>query len=119
MEKTIIAKHRMVLLRIVGELDHHTAVRIRQSLEKDIKRSGAVNIALDFGRVSFMDSSGIGMILGRYKTVKALGGHIIIFDANEQVKRLLEMSGLNSIVIVSDTLQKGISQMNKLKGARV
>ena len=66
-----------------------------------------------------MDSSGIGMIIGRYKTVSALGGAIIIFDASEQIKRLMEMSGLNSLVIVSDTLQKGISQMNKTRGVRV
>ena len=119
METSIIAKHRMVLMRVAGEIDHHSADYIRRCLERVIKRTGAVNIALDFSRVSFMDSSGIGMIIGRYKTVSALGGAIIIFDASEQIKRLMEMSGLNSLVIVSDTLQKGISQMNKTRGVRV
>ncbi|MEE1351432.1 MAG: anti-sigma factor antagonist [Clostridia bacterium] len=119
METSIIAKHRMVLMRVSGEIDHHSADYIRRCLEREIKRTGAVNIALDFSRVSFMDSSGIGMIIGRYKTVSALGGAIIIFDASEQIKRLMEMSGLNSLVIVSDTLQKGISQMNKTRGVRV
>lgn len=119
MEISIISKHRMILMRVSGEIDHHSAENIRKRLEKEIKRSGAINIAFDFGRVSFMDSSGIGMILGRYKTVTALGGCIIIFDAAEQIKRLIEMSGLNSLVIVSDTLQKGILQMNKSRGVRV
>lgn len=119
METTIIAKHRMILMRVSGELDHHTADCIRKTLEREIRRSGAVNIALDFSRVTFMDSSGIGMIIGRYKTAKALGGNVIIFDAGEQIRRILDMAGLTSLVIISDTLQRGISQMNKMRGVRI
>lgn len=112
MEMALLAKHRMVVVRAGGEIDHHTAANIRTALEKEIKRNGAVNIAFDFGRVTFMDSSGIGMILGRYKTVKGLGGNIIIYDASEQVKRLLGMAGILNLVIVSNTLQQGINEMN-------
>lgn len=119
METTIISKHRMILMRLSGELDHHTAEYVRKTLEREIRRSGAVNIALDFSRVTFMDSSGIGMIIGRYKTVSALGGNLIIFDADEQTRRILEMSGVASLVIISDTLQRGISQMNKMRGVRI
>lgn len=119
METSIISKHRMVLMRVSGEIDHHSAEYIKKTLERELKRTGAINIGLDFSCVTFMDSSGIGMIIGRYKTVKALGGEIIIFDASEQVKRLMNMSGLNSLVIVSDTLQKGITQMNKLRGVKI
>ncbi len=111
MEITLIPKHRMVVVRISGEIDHHIAGNVRSLLEKEIKRSGAINIAFDFGRVTFMDSSGIGMILGRYKTVKSLGGNIIIYDVSEQVLRLLKMAGIQNLVIVSDTLQKGITEM--------
>lgn len=113
METMLIAKHRMIVMKIYGEIDHHTAGGIRKELEKEIKRTGAINIALDFGSVTFMDSSGIGVIIGRYKTVRSLGGNIIIYDVSEQVKRLLEMAGINDIVIISDTLQNGIRKMNK------
>ena len=119
MEITLIPKQRMVLMRVSGEIDHHTSEIIKQTIEKEIMRSGAINIAFDFGRVSFMDSSGIGMRMGRYKTVCALGGSIIIYDVNEQVKRLIEMSGLTSLVIISDTLQKGINEKNRLKGVKI
>lgn len=119
MEITLIPKQRMILVRAAGEIDHHSSETIRRLVEKEIRRSGAVNIAFDFGRVSFMDSSGIGMLIGRYKTVKALGGSIILYDTSEQVKRLVEMSGLSELIILSDTLQKGINEMNRTKGVRI
>ena len=119
MEISVIPKHRMVLVRVSGEIDHHTAENIRKSLEREIRRSSAINIAMDFSRVTFMDSSGIGMIIGRYKTVKALGGDLIVFDVGESIKRIFEMSGLSSLIIITDTLQRGISRMNKARGVRV
>ena len=119
MEISVIPKQRMVLVRPVGEIDHHTAAEIKRVTEKEIQRSGAINISFDFGRVSFMDSSGIGMIIGRYKTVTALGGSLIIYDATEQIKRIVEMSGLSPLIILSDTLQKGINEKNRLKGVKI
>lgn len=115
MEMTIIPKHRMLVMKLTGEIDHHSASNIRHTLEREYKRTGALNIALDFGRVTFMDSAGIGMILGRYKTVCAMGGNIIIYDAAEQIKRILEMAGIQNLAVISDTLQDGIL---RLEGCR-
>lgn len=119
MEVTLMAKHRLVVMRIYGEIDHHMAGEIKKRAEREIKSTGAVNIALDFGGVTFMDSSGIGMIIGRYRTVRALGGSLIIFDASQQVLRLIEMAGINDLVLISDTLQHGINMMKSGKGARI
>ena len=119
MEITLIPKQRMILVRASGEIDHHTSETIRRTVEKEIRRSGAINVAFDFGRISFMDSSGIGMLIGRYKTVKALGGSVIVYDVCEGVRRLIEMSGIAELIIVSDTLQKGINEMNRMKGVRI
>lgn len=119
MEITYIPKQRLILVRIVGEIDHHSAESIRHVVEKELRRTSAINVAFDFGAVTFMDSSGIGMIIGRYKTVAALGGAVIIFDANEQVKRIINMSGLSRLVIISDTMQKGITVMKKTRGVNV
>ncbi len=119
MEVTLMAKHRLVVMRIYGEIDHHMAGEIKKRVEREIKSTGAVNIALDFGGVTFMDSSGIGMIIGRYRTVRALGGSLIIFDASQQVLRLIEMAGINDLVLISDTLQHGINMMKSGKGARI
>lgn len=119
MEVTYIPKHRLILVRVTGEIDHHSAESIRRVTEKEIRRTSAINIAFDFGLVTFMDSSGIGMIIGRYKTASSLGGSVIVFDANEQVMRLMDMSGLSRLVIISDTMQKGITAMKKLRGVNV
>lgn len=119
MEVTYISKHRLILVRVTGEIDHHSAESIRRVTEKEIRRTSAINIAFDFGSVTFMDSSGIGMIIGRYKTASSLGGSVIVFDANEQVMRLMDMSGLSRLVIISDTMQKGITAMKKLRGVNV
>ena len=119
MEVTYIPKHRLILVRVTGEIDHHSAESIRRVTEKEIRRTSAINIAFDFGSVTFMDSSGIGVIIGRYKTASSLGGSVIVFDANEQVMRLMDMSGLSRLVIISDTMQKGITAMKKLRGVNV
>lgn len=103
----------MIIARLDGELDQRAAGEARAELEREIKRTGAVNIALDFGRVTFMDSAGIGMILGRYRTVKPLGGRIIVFDASEQVTRLLEMAGLDRLIIIAPTLAEGMKTMER------
>ncbi|MGN1115713.1 MAG: STAS domain-containing protein, partial [Candidatus Ornithomonoglobus sp.] len=55
MEMTQLAKHRMLVMRLYGELDQRTAGEARAALEREIKRTGAINIAFDFGRVTFMD----------------------------------------------------------------
>ncbi len=113
MEMTRIAKNRMLVMRLRGELDQRTADEARSALEREIKRSGAINIALDFGGVTFMDSSGIGMVIGRYKTVSSLGGRIIVYDASDQIIRLLEMAGLDRLVIIAPTLNEGIKLMKR------
>lgn len=112
METILIPKHRMVVMRLSGEIDHHTASDIRIVLDSEIKRSGAINIALDFKEVTFMDSSGIGMIIGRFKIVTALGGNMIIYNASDQVKRILAMSGVQNLAIICGTLQEGIRYIN-------
>ncbi len=119
MEITYIPKQRLILVRVMGEIDHHSAEGIRRVVEKELRRTSAINVAFDFGAVTFMDSAGIGMIIGRYKTAAALGGAVIVFDVNEQVRRIMDMSGLPRLVIISDTMQKGITEMRKTRGVNV
>lgn len=113
MEINLYAKYRLILVKLYGEIDHHSAEAARRAVEREIKRTGAVNVAFDFGQVTFMDSSGIGMIIGRYKTVSALCGSVIIYGASEPVIRLLKMAGIDRLVIISRTLQEGIRMMKK------
>lgn len=112
LEMTLIKKQRMIVMKLSGEIDHHSAKMIRSTLETEIRRSGAINAALDLKEVTFMDSSGIGVIIGRYKTVSALGGSLIIYNASNQIKRLLYMSGIQKIAVICDSLQEGIKLIN-------
>ncbi len=93
-------EQRLLTVHLDGELDHHSAAKIKSAIEKELRRSGAVNVAFDFSGVSFMDSAGIGMILGRFKTVKSLGGKIIIYGMNREISSIVKMSGLEKIAQV-------------------
>lgn len=97
MEIELSGAQRLLTVRLDGELDHHTVNKVREMTENELRRTGAVNIAFDFTNVSFMDSSGIGVIMGRYKTVKSLGGRIVIFGMSREIERIIKMSGLERI----------------------
>ena len=88
---------KLLTVRLDGELDHYSTARVRKVVEQELVRTGAVNVAFDFSGVTFMDSSGIGMILGRYKTVKALGGRVILFGMSAETERIMRMSGIDRI----------------------
>ena len=98
MELMLMGRYRLLIIKIFGELDQHKASSVRE------------NAAFNFENVTFMDSSGIGVIMGRYKTVTALGGKVIIYGASDAVNRLIEMSGIKSIVTVADNLENGVKE---------
>ena len=81
-----------------GELDHHSAKNVRETIDREIELRKIKNLVLDFNKVSFMDSSGIGVIAGRYKIINSLGGKTMVIRANEQVDKILEISGLKKIL---------------------
>jgi stage II sporulation protein AA (anti-sigma F factor antagonist) len=81
-----------------GELDHHNASAIRDKLDTLYERSGCRHIIFDFSDVSFMDSSGIGMIIGRYKNAEKRGGKVAAAHMNSQLERIFFLSGLQKIV---------------------
>lgn len=91
----------ILCVRLDGELDHHTAIQLREKVDRAIKNLGLSNILLNLERLTFMDSSGLGVILGRYNQVKSLGGEMVVCCVKPQVKRLFEMSGMFKIVQVT------------------
>ena len=81
-----------------GELDHHSAQSVRAELESLIASPHVRPLVLDLGQLSFMDSSGIGVVLGRYKTLAKRGGSVAVRSPNAHVDRIFAMSGLYQIV---------------------
>lgn len=82
---------------LYGEIDHHTARAVREEVDANLQRSLPKQLVLDFRDVTFMDSSGVGLIMGRYKLVKSMGGEIVIRNAREQIAKLMRLAGLDKL----------------------
>ena len=91
-----------LVAKIDGEIDHHTAAMLKSELDREINLHKVLNLVLDFDGVTFMDSSGIGVIAGRYKEIKARGGKVMIIRVKPQVDKILEISGLKTILECSN-----------------
>ena len=87
-----------LVVKLDGELDQSCAKDIREQIDREINIHGAYNLIVDFDKVSFMDSSGIGMLIGRYKLIQALGGKMLIIRTSPQVDKIIELSGLKSLI---------------------
>jgi stage II sporulation protein AA (anti-sigma F factor antagonist) len=83
---------------IDGEVDMNVAARWREALDKELAASMARNLTFDFSEVRFIDSSGLGVVLGRYKRVLTRGGKVRIVGANPQVYRILCLSGFGKLM---------------------
>lgn len=101
-------KQDNLIVHISGEIDHHTAENIREKLDKEFKRQNAKNIIFDFSDIQFMDSSGIGVIMGRYKNAKERGGRVGIINVHPQVDRVFQLSGLYKIISQYHSLDEAI-----------
>lgn len=80
------------------ELDHHNAEDIRKQSDHLIERKHIKHVIFDFKGTNFMDSSGIGVIMGRYKKVSLLGGEVWASHVNNRMKKILLMSGVTKIM---------------------
>lgn len=85
-------------LELIGELDHHVAEQTRKELDNCISSSYEGDVVINMSNVSFMDSSGLGVLLGRYKRVAAKGNRMYLYGANKTVDKLLKMSGIYSLI---------------------
>lgn len=102
MEFDYIKTDKLLVVKIIEEIDHHTTEKIRRKIDNEIIRYMPRKVILDFNKVSFMDSAGIGMIIGRYKMIKMLGGELEIENATRNVRKVLEMSGITKIISLKE-----------------
>lgn len=80
-----------------GELDEHSAADVRRRIDSELDSGGVDRLVFDLGEVSFMDSAGVGVLLGRYRKTAAAGGSMGIINAHGGVERLLRMSGVYTL----------------------
>lgn len=89
---------KLLTLQITEEIDHHYAEKIRTRADFEIQKYIPKKLVIDFAKVSFMDSAGIGMILGRYKLITMFGGTMSMKNVSPTVKKVFEMSGVTKII---------------------
>ncbi len=101
MESQFVKEDKLLVLKITEEIDHHSAEKIRRIADNEITRYMPRKVVFDFNKVSFMDSSGIGMIIGRYKTANMLGGIVEMTNVKPSVQKIFEMSGVLKIIPIA------------------
>lgn len=99
---------RALLIKIDGEIDAESAKGLRRTIDIEYDEAGARDMVFDMSGVAFMDSSGIGMMIGRYKKVRPIGGKIKVFGAGMNVSRIIELSGLGQIIHVYKSEKKAM-----------
>ena len=87
-----------LIVRLAGELDHFSAQSVRRELDKLIADRSVRWLILDFSHLTFMDSSGIGVILGRYRQLRDRGGQVGVVHMNAHIGRIFRMSGMDRVI---------------------
>lgn len=91
-------KNKVLFVRITGEVDLKEADRLRREVDEIIENYPVKDIVFNLKNVNFIDSSGLGVILGRFKKIRSLGGRVYLASANEKIKKILELSGFFRIM---------------------
>lgn len=89
-----------LMVRLPEEVDHYRAAYICENADKLIVQKEVQHVVFDFEDTRFMDSSGIGIIMGRYRKIACFGGKVYVIHVDRQIQRILNMSGLTKVVEV-------------------
>ena len=100
-----------LVVYVTDDLDHHAVLQLREYSERLIEAGNIRHIIFDFTDVGFMDSSGIGLIMGRYKKVMFLGGRAAVTNVGDVVNRIFTLSGLYQIIERYDTVADALQGM--------
>ena len=125
--------------QLMGELDHHAAAKVRGDIDDTMDRYGAMNLIFDFSRVTFMDSAGIGVVLGRYKRLQtggesdakcsgvrarglsaggedddgSVGGRVVITGCSQKIHTILHMAGIFSLMKYTETKEEAVAYLHR------
>jgi len=101
-------KNKFLIIEITEEIDDYTANKIRNRVDFEIEKNIPDKVIFDFNKVTFMDSSGIGMLIGRYKLVSSLGGKLYMMNVRPSVKKIFEISGIPRIIPIIEDVEKAV-----------
>ena len=95
-------------IKLRGEIDHHSAAAVRTSLDEMIRTRKPQTLVIDMSAVDFMDSSGLGLIMGRYTAMQSIGGELCVLDPSPATEKIMSLAGLERII----TVRRSISLPN-------
>lgn len=95
-----------LVVHVGGEIDHHSAVSVRTGIDEEIASQRPKKVMLELSRVDFMDSSGLGLIMGRYALVKQYGGTLAVLDPSPAVVKIIKLAGMERMVSILRTKTK-------------
>ncbi|MCM8711296.1 anti-sigma F factor antagonist [Clostridium sp. SYSU_GA19001] len=100
-----------LIVYMMGELDHHSAEEVRSKIDDRLDRDTVNKLIMDFTNVTFMDSSGIGVVIGRYKKISLKKGEVCITNVNNSVKRVFDLSGMFKIIKLYDNVEQALKSI--------
>ena len=100
MQSTFYKKDKQLVFEMEEEIDEYSAQNIKRRMDNEIQRYMPKEVIFDFSNVSFMDSAGIGLVIGRYKLIDMIGGELKVANVNLQIQKIFEMSGLLKLIPV-------------------
>lgn len=99
---------KTLLVSLDGELDHHNAASVREDIDRKFTDAKTKNIVFNLQKLEFMDSSGLGIFIGRYKAVSAIGGKTFIAAPTPTAKRLIVLSGIHKIIPIYKSIDEAL-----------
>ncbi len=111
MDIKLIKRKNILIVRLTGELDHHTALKLKQTIEQELSKNTVLHLVINLKELSFIDSSGIGVILGRYRQFKEKGGQVVLCGLNRHTERILQMGGVLKVIKAFHTENEAINAL--------
>ena len=102
MESKFYEEDKLLVFKITDEIDDCSVQKIRRRADYEIERYMPKKVVFDFDSVTFMDSAGIGLIIGRYKFTNMLGGKLEVANLTQNVKKIFEMSGILKLIPITE-----------------
>lgn len=102
MSVKISAENNKITAFLSGEIDHHGASALREEIDYAIRENNPSELILDFSDVGFMDSSGIGLVMGRYKLMSEIGGTVSVNNPPMHIKKVMKLSGIDKLAKISN-----------------
>lgn len=90
-------QNKIMTVYLTGEIDHHTAAEVRENIDRMIEKRMPSVLQLDFGEVSFMDSSGVGLVMGRIRFMNSVGGRVEVLNLSPNSYKVMKMAKLDSL----------------------